>query len=373
MAKKIKILFTGGGTGGHIMPLISVIREVKRLHGGDELKLSYIGPRDKESFELLSKENVKTYTIASGKIRRYFSLMNVVDIFFGIPLGFFQSLILILFISPKIVFSKGGSGATVVTKAAHFWGTPIFIHESDAVPGLSNRSIAKSAKKIFTSFPTTEFFDAKKVTIVGNPIRKEILTGDKNQAKEMLSLSLERPVILVIGGSQGAEAINEFILLMLNELLKKYEVIHVAGPKNYTRVEIQSKFILQGEGSKYYHLYRFLNEVELKNAYQVADVIISRAGASSIFEIAALGKPAILIPLPTAAGNHQSKNAYQYAKSGGGVVMEQENLSPNLFLGEIDLLLSRAEAFKERALQFSKPNAAEDIAKALIEYVQAKK
>src|SRR3989344_1948500 len=217
--KYIKILFTGGGTGGHTMPIIGIVREIKRLYQQDGLKFYYMGPKDKLTLDLLSKEHVKIFIIASCKIRRYFSFQNFVDILFGIPLGFVQSFFFLLFIRPKLVFSKGGSGATVVSAAAKILRRPIFLHESDVVPGLSNKTASKWAKKIFISFPTTEFFDPAKVTLVGNPIRRELLNGDANTAKEIFHLTGGKPLLLFLGGSQGSQALNDFVLLFLNDLL----------------------------------------------------------------------------------------------------------------------------------------------------------
>lgn len=369
--KKTKIVLTGGGTGGHIMPLVAVARELKKLYPAEELELHYIGPKDKSAFDVLWAENIKTHSIPRGKIRRYFSFSNIIDVIYGIPAGYIKSFCLLLFvISSKLVFSKGGSGSTVVCYAAKHLGVPVFIHESDVVPGLSNKKTSKFAKKIFTSFPITEYFDTKKAITVGNPIRKEILDGDINKAIEMFGLASDNPVVLFVGGSQGAVALNEFIMLALNSILKNYEVIHVAGPKNYGKLQIQSKYVTEKNLLQYYHLYKFLNEAELKNAYKAASVIVSRAGSGSIFEIAATGKPSILIPLPTAAGDHQSKNAYQYARTGAAIVLEQENLTDNLFLGELRVLIAKSQDIQNAALLFAKPEAAQIIASQIAEYVR---
>ena len=159
---------------------------------------------------------------------------------------------------------------------------------------------------------------------------------------------------------------------ILIEILDNYEIIHISGKKNYSSVKLESKAILNQNQQKYYHLYQSLNELELKSALRICDIIISRAGSGSIFEIAASGKPSILIPLPSSAGNHQSKNAYQYAKTGASIVIEQDNLTPNLFLGEINYLLSDRQKFekmRESALKFAKIEAAENIAKEILNFV----
>ncbi len=380
----MKILFTGGGTGGHLFPIIAISRELRRLSGGDKLSLHYIGPKDSLGQVILAQENFSVHNIVSGKIRRYFSFRNIVDIFFNIPIGCLQSFFLLLFMRPKLVFSKGGSGSYGVVLCAMILRIPIFLHESDTVPGKSNQLALKFAKKVFISFPKTTNVDLLKAILVGNPIEKELLNGNIQTAKEIFNLTLQKPVILILGGSQGSTPINDFILNILNDLLKDYEVIHICGKKNYQEVLDQSNVILSKELQsmnkeyanlgleKYYHLKNFLGEVELKHAYQVANFIVSRSGSGSIFEIAACGKPSILIPLPTSAHDHQTKNAYEYAKTGASIVIEQNNLTPHYFLEKIRYLLSNQkelEVMKQSALAFAKPEAAKVIAKEILEYL----
>ena len=370
--KKIKILFTGGGTGGHLMPVIAVSREIRRLHPKSNLEIHYIGPKDELSLLLLAQENIKTHNIVSGKIRRYFAFENITDILFKIPIGFLQSFFLILFIRPRLIFSKGGSGSLVVCFCARIFKIPLFIHESDSVPGISNQAASKWARKIFISFPKTEYFDLSKTILVGNPIKKELTEGNKEDAREIFNLTLEKPVVLFLGGSQGAQPLNDFVLTILNDLLKDFETIHLCGSKNYKNVKMESRVILDKESEKYYHLWEFLDEVQLKHAYKAADIIISRAGAGSIFEIAACGKPSILVPLPESASNHQSKNAYQYSSTGAAVIIEQGNLTHNFFVGKINYLLSnpeKMENMKQAALQFAKPLAAKAVAREILEYL----
>lgn len=370
----MKILFAGGGTGGHIMPIIAVERELRRLYPKDDLKLYYIGPKDKFWLLLLSKENIKTHAIISGKLRNYFSLQNIADIIFKMPLGFLQSFFLLLFIRPKLIFSKGGTGSLPVTFCAKILRIPVFLHESDTVPGRANKITSKWAKKIFTSFEKTAYFNLEKTVLAGNPIRKEITEGTIDAAKEMFNLTLQKPIILFLGGSQGAEPINNFVLLILNEILKNYELIHVSGIKNYKKTQAESEVILNFEKDLkiYYHLYESLNEVQLTNAYFASSLIVSRSGSGSIFEIAASGKPSILIPLQSAASDHQSKNAYQYSQSGAAIVVEQQNLTPGFFMGKINYLFSqpeKMEKMKEAALGFSKPMAAKAIANEILQYL----
>lgn len=372
----MKIVFTGGGTGGHVFPLVAIIREIRRIYPNTlqrkPLELYYIGPKDDFGLVLLKQEDLKIKTIISGKIRRYFDWRNFVDICFKIPFGFIQSFFILLFLRPSLVFSKGGSGSISVTFAARLLNIPVFLHESDTVPGLSNQQTSKWAKKIFTSFPRTELFNPEKVILTGNPIRSELLNGDKQKAGVMFNLTYTKPVILIIGGSQGAEALNDFVLLVLNDILKNYEIIHVTGRDNFKETVAEAQVVIEKDLSKYYHPIGFLNEEQTKHAYQAADVIVSRAGASGIFEIAALGKPSILVPLPSAAGDHQSKNAYAYANTGAAEIVEQENLTPNFFIGKLQLLFlhpEKLEQMHQSALAFAKPLAAKEIAREVLEFL----
>lgn len=368
----MKILFTGGGTGGHVFPLVAIARETRRLYPKENLEFYYAGPNDEFANILLSQEGFEIKKIIAGKLRRYFALKNFIDILFKIPAGFFQSIFLILKLRPDLVFSKGGLGSIAVTFAARLFRVPVFIHESDVVPGLSNQKTADWAKKIFTSFPKTEYFDPKKIIVTGNPIRPEVLNGSKEKAGEAFGLTFSKPIILIMGGSQGAEPINDFVLRILNVLLKDYEIIHATGRENIKSMQAESQVIIDKDLDKYYHPIAFLDEEKIKHAYQAADIIISRSGSGSIFEIAALGKPSILVPLPSAAGNHQAKNAYAYAETGAAQVIEQENLTPNFFLQEIKLLFlhnDEIEKMKQAALVFAKPLAARAIAREILEFL----
>ncbi len=381
----MKILFTGGGTGGHIFPIVAIAREIRRIYPKKDLEFYYLGLKDEFGLIMLGQEDFKIKTIVSGKIRRYFFrsrfstsqinittlYQNIIDILFKIPFGFLQSIFLILIIRPQLIFSKGGSGSISVTQSARFLRIPVFLHESDIVPGLSNRVTSKWAKKIFVSFPKTEYFDPIKTILVGNPIRKELLDGSNKIAGDLFDLTFQKPIILFSGGSQGAEAINDFVLNILNDFLKEFELIHICGRNNLAEVEAESQVIVDKDLVKYYHVVGFLDEEKLKHAYKVADLIISRSGSGSIFEIAALGKPSILVPLPSAAADHQAKNAYAYSQTGAALVLEQDNLTRNFFLNIIHNIFlhpDKLEKMREEALRFSKPLAGKAIAREILEY-----
>ena len=375
--KKLKIYFTGGGTGGHSIPIIAVAREIKKLWPG-EVIFRYLGPKDPWSQILFPGEDIKIIGILTGKIRRYFSpksfILNIIDLI-KIPIGFLQSFFILLFSRPHLIFSKGGFGSFPVTLAAFILRIPVFLHESDSVPGLANRICSKFSRKIFVSFEKTLYFPEKKMIFVGNPIRVDLLKADREEAKKYLKISGEKPVLLILGGSQGAQRINEKILEVLNQLLEIFEIIHQVGFANFEKIKTVTRFLIKEEFKKYYHLFPFLKEKELKMAYCLADLVVARAGAGTIFEIAALGKPSILIPLPEAAQNHQLKNAYYYAQKGAAIIIEEVNLTPGFFVGTLKNLIldkKRMEKMKEAAKSFAKPEAATKIAKEIISYLTKK-
>jgi UDP-N-acetylglucosamine--N-acetylmuramyl-(pentapeptide) pyrophosphoryl-undecaprenol N-acetylglucosamine transferase len=376
----MKILFTGGGTGGHIFPIIAISREMKRIYPNEEdLQLFYLGPKDDFGSLLLAQEGIKVKTIMAGKIRRYFTLsslfLNFIDICFKIPISLIQAFFQIFFLAPDLIFSKGGYGSFPVVISGWILDVPIFIHESDISPGFANKFLAKLSLEIFVSFPRTEYFPPKKMILVGNPIRREILEGSREEAKEIFSLSGQKPVILILGGSQGAQRINDVILEILPEILRDFELIHQTGEKNFKEVEAEARVVLPENLRKYYHIFPFLKEREIKHAYKISDLIVARAGSGTIFEISAVGKPSILIPLPEAAQNHQLKNAYFFAGQGATVVIEEGNFTPRFFLEKVRYLLSRPELLKEmaeKALQFSRPRAAKIIAEYIVDYLTFK-
>lgn len=372
----MKIVFTGGGSGGHIFPIIAIVREIRRIFTDKKLEIYYLGPPDEFSEPLLSQEGIKVKRIWAGKIRRYFNLssffQNIFDIFFKTPLALLQSFFWLLVKNPDLIFSKGGFGSFPPVFSGWILGIPIFLHESDVSPGLANKILSKFALEIFVSFPKTEYFPLKKIYLVGNPIRKEILEGSKEEAKRIFQISEEKPIVLILGGSQGAQRINDKILEILPEFLKDFQIIHQCGEKNYKEIKLITEGMLTEELKKYYRLFPFLKEDQLKEAYAISDLIISRAGAGSIFEIAAIGKPSVLIPLPESAQDHQIKNAYTFAQTGAAIVIEESNLTPRFLLERIKFILQNqkeVEKMSKAAREFSRPLAAKIIATYILEYL----
>jgi len=372
----MKILFTGGGTGGHVVPIIAITREIRRIYQKKDLQFFYLGPKDDFGRVLLSQEGIKIRTILAGKIRRQTDwkglLENLVDVCFKIPVGIIQSFFYLFFISPDLIFSKGGFGSIPGAIAGKLLFIPMFLHESDIAPGKANQFLSGFALEIFVSFPRTEFFPLRKMILVGNPVRRELLEGSREEARSFFKLSSNKPVVLILGGSQGAQRINDKILEILPQLLESFEVIHQCGENNFESVKSESKVVINENLGKSYHLYPFLKEPELRQAYAVCDIIISRAGSGSIFEIAAVGKPSFLIPLPEAAQNHQVKNAYAYQESGAAIVIEENNFTSRFFLERLKSLFNQPNELNkmtQAAKDFARPGAGRIIANYIVEYL----
>ncbi|PIR06902.1 UDP-N-acetylglucosamine--N-acetylmuramyl-(pentapeptide) pyrophosphoryl-undecaprenol N-acetylglucosamine transferase [Candidatus Jorgensenbacteria bacterium CG_4_8_14_3_um_filter_38_10] len=371
--KKIKILLTGGGTGGHIYPLIAVADSLIKITK-ESVEIFYLGPENPLNNEF-KERGIKVYKILSSKLRRYFDLANFLDIpkFF---LSCFQTLWRLYWLMPDVVFSKGGPGALAVILAAKFYFIPVIIHESDAIPGLTNKISSHFAKRIGISFKrTASFFPASKTALVGHPLRPTVLPEQaigKEAAKQFLSFDVNIPLLLVLGGSQGSTRINNFIINNLDKLLPLAQIYHQTGKNNYQEALAASGEVLRNIDQSFhsrYHLVDFLDSMKLRDSLAAADLVISRAGAGTIFEIAAFGKPSILIPLPEAASHHQLFNAYDYAESGAAVVIEEANLKINIVLNQIQKILFSSQnisSMAEAARSFARPQAAEIIAREIL-------
>lgn len=379
----MKVIFTGGGTGGHVYPIIAIVRELKTayynkiIEGKKKKKLEvfYIGPKEDLALTLLKQEGIKIQKISAGKVRRYFgiraSLQNLIDPF-KMLLGIIQSCVHLFLLAPDLVFSKGGYGSFPVIFAARILRIPIFVHESDKVLGLASKVLKKYAAEIFISFPKTEGIDKEKMILVGNPIRKEMLESSTEEAKKLLNVTGDRPIIFFIGGSQGAQKINNLVMNILPQLIERFEIIHQTGFKNFEEVRKESETFLEKDLKAYYHPIAYLDEITLKNAYRISNLIVSRSGSSSIFEIAAFKKPSILIPLPGSAQDHQVKNAYTYAKNKAAIIIEEGNLTPNFFAATVKNIVDDPKVYErmEKAAEhFSRIKAGEIIANYIVEYL----
>ena len=341
----MKILFTGGATGGHFYPIIAVAEAIEdKVEEKRLLKptLYFMAP-SRYNPRALFDNNIQFVYVPAGKIRRYFSLLNVTDIF-KTAMGILVALVKVYNIYPDIVFGKGGYGSFPALLAARILHIPVVIHESDSSPGRVNAWAGKFAKRIAVSYPEAgECFkkaSAKSlVAFTGSPVRKEVAMPLSNGAHEFLKLDTDVPVILILGGSQGAQSINDTVLDALPELVKKYQIIHQTGRRNFDEVNQTASATLKDNQYAYrYHPFDYLNDLAMRMSAGAADVVVSRAG-SSIFEIALWKKPSIIIPLPESISHDQTKNAFDYAHIGAAVVIEENNLTSHILVSEIDRIM----------------------------------
>lgn len=367
----MKILFTGGGTGGHFYPIIAVAEEIRELAIEQKLvgiKL-YFASIDKYNDRLLFESDIDFIGVTAGKIRRYGSLANFFDLF-KTAFGVMRAIWKLYWLYPDVVFGKGGFASFPMLMAARILRIPVVIHESDSHPGKVNLWAKKFAEKIAVSYPEAlAYFPKEKTALTGNPLRKEILNPITEGAHEFLKLDSSVPTIFITGGSQGAQMINETILSILPELIKDFQIIHQVGKINYEEIKSRTNVIVgKDPNANRYHLYEYLNDTAIRMMAGVSKLIISRAG-STIFEIAHWGIPSIIIPLPESISHDQTTNAFTYARSGGAIVIEQTNLTPSVLLSEIRRLMKDPDLrlnMSQKARAFSRPDAARLIAKELI-------
>lgn len=372
MAKRI--LLVGGGTGGHVYPLIAVANALRERAKVKNVMLEVKMLGEGSIAGKAAREAGISYdSIMAGKLRRYFSPLILWDLI-KLPIGFVQSLWHVFFYMPDVVFAKGGYASLMPVITARIYFIPVFLHESDSVPGLSNRLLAKLSRVVFTSFKSVDARFGTKAVFVGNPVRSELFTGNRDEAMQFFNFSPEHKTIFVQGGSQGAKQINDIILEALVLLTKTYQVIHQCGDSQYSSVKAEMDRDSKEGGARYgtnitqnYRLYPFLGPKEQALAYAAADIVVMRAGAGLVFEAAQLGKPAILIPLASSAGNHQLKNAMEFAKY-GAVVIEGTNMTARVLMNQIEELLKpEVTARVSQSIKaFATPNAAITIADTLL-------
>jgi UDP-N-acetylglucosamine--N-acetylmuramyl-(pentapeptide) pyrophosphoryl-undecaprenol N-acetylglucosamine transferase len=368
----MKIVFTGGGSGGHFYPIISVVQELRRIIKEEHLvePIMYFVAPDPYNRGVLFDNNIIYKRVMSGKQRIYPSFLNIIDKF-KLAFGILEGIWKIFWIYPDVVFSKGGYGSVPVVFAAKFLGIPIIVHESDSAPGRATVWASKFAKKVAVSYPdASHYFDPKKVAWTGNPVRDEIKTPVLEGAHQFLQFDSKLRTILILGGSTGAQIINNIIIDTLPRLIDTYQIIHQTGKNNYKEVKETTSLLLKSHpNADRYVCFPYLNDLAMKMSAGAADLVISRAG-STIFEIASWHKPSILIPITETNNDHQRKNAYHYAHSGACIVIEENNLTPEIFIAEIDRLFAHPELLEEMrkgAEQFAKPDAGRLIARQIID------
>ena len=351
-----RILLTGGGTAGHVTPNIALLPRLRELG----YEISYVGSYNGIEKKLMEDLQVPYYGISSGKLRRYFDPKNFTDPFKVIK-GYGEACRIIKKLSPDVLFSKGGFVSVPVVLAANRYHVPAIIHESDMTPGLANKLCIPSAKKVCCNFPETiQYLPANKAVLTGSPIRQELLKGDRLHALRFTGLSANKPVILVMGGSMGAVAVNEALRRILPTLLKEFQVIHLCGAGKLDH----SLGHLAG-----YVQYEYIKD-ELKDLFALADIVISRAGANAICELLALKKPSLLIPLSAAASRgDQLLNAHSFEKQGFSMVLEEAKITNDALLQAIHTLYQNRTTFSSAMESSSQADSIETIIRLIDEAV----
>ena len=328
-----KIVLTGGGTAGHVTPNIALLPALREAG----FEISYIGSYNGIEKKLIEEQGVPYYGIDSGKLRRYFDWKNFTDPVHVVH-GYGQAMSLLKKLSPDVLFSKGGFVSVPVVRAAAAQHIPVIIHESDMTPGLANKLAIPAAKKVCCSFPeTVKYLPEGKAVLSGSPIRQELLQGTRSRGLEFTQFPDDgKPVLLIIGGSLGSVAINNAVRNILPQLLPDFHVIHLCGKGNLDE---------SLNGTPGYVQYEFISK-ELPDLMAAADLVISRAGANAICEIATLRKPNLLIPLPSKASRgDQILNAHSFESQGFSMVIDEENLTTKTLIDGVDDLYSNRQKY----------------------------
>ena len=364
----IKIALTGHGSGGHFYPLIAVAESL--YTNPQPVNITYYGP-DEFDKEALDKLAISFKKIPAGKRRTYVSWRNFFDLFkiaWGVFIGFF----VIAKDYPDVIFSKGGHGAFPAVIASKILRIPLVIHDSDIVPGRVSKISAKWAKRVALAWPqAVEHIDNPKTAVVGIPIRNTLKNATREGGRTFLNIPPELPVLLILGGSQGAQLINQAVIESLPKLLENFYVIHQVGKNNYNDISDTVDKLRDKDQIGRYKLIDSLNAISMSRALGAADIAITRAGATTIFEIALIGKiPQIIIPITQSVNNHQIKNAYATQEAGAGIVIEESNLKPDILIHNIENLLADKQKYQqmsEAAAKFSNLDAADKIANELVQ------
>ncbi|MBF0430134.1 MAG: undecaprenyldiphospho-muramoylpentapeptide beta-N-acetylglucosaminyltransferase [Fibrobacteria bacterium] len=327
------IVLTGGGTAGHVLPNLAI---VKKLHE-DGWKTVYIGSQKGIEKELVGN-SMPYFSILTGKLRRYFDLQNFSDVF-RVIIGTIQAFFLLRKIKPRVLFSKGGFVSVPVTVAAKWLKVPVILHESDITPGLANRISIRFAKKICTAFPETgDYLPEGVAEYTGIPVRSELFTGNRERGLSFCGFNGKKPILLITGGSLGAENLNRIVRKTINPLIEQFDIIHICG-----NGKIDASIYLNG-----YRQFEFIKS-ELPDIMAIADIVVSRAGANTLFELLALKKPHFLVPLSERVSRgDQILNAKSFSKQGFCRFKHEESVTPGILLKEIRQLYQDRTQFIEK-------------------------
>lgn len=361
----MRILFAGESVAGHLSPLVSVYESLK-------VKTGQIDPANPSEFMLLSTDSDFLKAFIHDTDIKYQSLggqQNHREDNIFTSISFFCKVASIVFkYMPDVIFVKSGFIALPVVVAGKLFAIPVIVHESDIFPTKIDTLVARFSKRIAISFnKSREFYDQKKVFFSGNPVSPFVAEGNREESMKKFMIDGDKPVVFIMGGSRGAQQINSLVIEILPKLLEKYEIIHQCGIGNYNEVRAKVEQ-MNVPFLNNYHLFPFLKK-SIAEAYAVADLIVSRAGANTVAEIILVGKPSILIPLSSSEGDKQVKNAYYYSEAGAALMLNEKNLKPSLFLNAVNGIFESKLKMMEMmrsARKLARPEAADVIADEII-------
>jgi len=375
----MRVLVSGGGTGGHVYPALAIATELQARY---QAEILFLGSDDGLETEIVPAAGFRFVAIKAGRLRRYISLQTITGVL-RVPLGLFQAIGVVRKFRPQVAFTSGGFVAVPAVLAAKVNGVPVLMHQQDVPPNLSNRLAAPLATRISVSFADSlPYFPASKTRLLGNPVRQAILdvrSVEPVAAKTQIGFEGGLPLLLVTGGSQGARHLNQVTARALTALLPHCQVLQVSGKQLFDETRQLAESVLVGQGEtmrQRYRLVAYLNE-EMPLALQAADVVLCRSGASTLTELAALGKPGILVPLPPNIGSSpQEANAAMFGRKQAAIVIKNDDLTPEVLVERAQAMLASRERLDEMARaasSFAKPQAAQDIATELASIAKAGK
>ncbi|MHC1682429.1 MAG: undecaprenyldiphospho-muramoylpentapeptide beta-N-acetylglucosaminyltransferase [Clostridiaceae bacterium] len=353
--KKYKILMTGGGSAGHVTPNLALIPKLEEMG----YEVVYIGSKNGIEKEIISKENIKYYSISSGKLRRYFDLKNFSDPF-KVFAGLLQSYNILRKEKPNIVFSKGGFVAVPVIIASYLRGIPAIAHESDITPGLANKLSIPYCNKVCVTFPeSVKHIKGGKGILTGTPIRESLFKGNKDEFFKKYKYKNNKPLLLIIGGSLGSKIINDKIRENIDSILKTFNIFHICGKGNLDKTYNNKEGYYQAE---------YISE-NLQDIFQAADIVLSRAGANAIFELLALNKPNLLVPLSKKSSRgDQILNANSFEKAGYSLVLQEEEITNENLISNLHSLYRDRDKFINKMKNSEMKKGNENILKIIQKY-----
>lgn len=367
----MRVLVSGGGTGGHIYPALAVAAQLRTQY---QAEILFLGSDDGLETRLVPAAGLPLATIQAGKLRRYLSWQTVKGVM-RVPLGVAQAIAIVRRFRADVAFTSGGYVAVPAGLAAYLNRVPLLMHQQDVPPNLSNRQVAPLATRISVAFEDSlACFPARKTRLLGNPIRQEILDIRQlspQQARQQLELAQDLPLLLVTGGSQGARHLNQVVCQALPELLATSQVLHISGKELYAETREQAHSVLEGLQSavgERYHLVPYL-DAQMPAALQAADLVLCRAGASTLSELATLSKPGLLVPLPPAIGKSpQEANAQMFVQRQAGVMIKDADLQPAVLAARVTEMLTSPGmlvSLTQAAALLARPQATQAIVEEL--------